>query len=215
MTRSIHKVPRRGRVAVLVATLFIACGLTSCGFTVGEPNNATEGSTMKTTEFSRLDDAGVAQILASKSMRLDFRQGAIPKADVGLPESAYAPDVVAPMGDKFKLSITGGSGTLAAETDHVRFTTTDTNPDLDLIYYFLTTEDLDQYVQLLRDAVTDYGLNADATNRWIDDALKNPEKKSNYSLGNGNKLGFNVGYDLRYDGSKKTQVIIVAVSAAS
>ncbi|WP_237762411.1 hypothetical protein [Arthrobacter sp. ERGS1:01] len=170
---------------------------------------------METTEFSRLDDAGVAQILASKSMRLDFRQGTIPKAEVGLPDSAYAPDVVAPTGDKFTLSVTGGSGTLNAQTDHVRFTTTDTSPDLDLVYYFLTTESLDQYVQLVRDAVTDYGLNADAANRWIDGALKDPGKKSNYSLGDGNKLGFNVGYDLRYDGSKKTQVIIVTVSAAS
>ncbi|WP_104087191.1 hypothetical protein [Arthrobacter sp. GMC3] len=170
---------------------------------------------MVTTEFSRLDDTGVSAILASKSMRLDFQQGTIPKSDVGLPESSYGPDVVAPAGEKFTLSIKGNAGTLEAQTDHVRFSTTDSSPGLDMVYYFLTTENVDDYVQLVRDAITDYGLDAEASNRWIESVLSKPGKKSNYSLGDGNKLGFNVGYDLRYDGSKQVQVIIVTVSASS
>lgn len=168
---------------------------------------------MQTTEFSRLDEAGIAEIKASGSLRLDFRGGHIPKSDVGLPASAYGPDVIAKKGEKFRLAITGSAGTLQAETDHVRFGTTDTSPDIDLIYYFLTANNLEDYVQLLRDGVRDYGLDAEVIERWISDAEAHPDKKSSYSVGDGNALGFKVGYDLRYDGSKETKVVIVTVSA--
>ena len=168
---------------------------------------------MQTTEFSRLDEAGIADILASGSLRLDFSRGAIAKSDVGLAADSYAPDLKAPDGGSFALEITGSGGVLSATTDRVRFTTTDTSPDIDLIYYFLTATSLEEYVQLLRDGVRDYGLDADATERWISGAEADPGKESSYSLGNGKALGFNVGYDLRYDGSKDTQVVIVTVSA--
>jgi hypothetical protein len=203
----------RRRTVLAAAAVVLAGGVTGCGYTIGGQGEPTAGSRAATPEFSMLDDAGVKQILASKSMRLDFRRGTIAKSDVGLPGSAYGPDVLAPAGEKLTLSIKGNDGTLEAETNHVRFTTTDTSPDLDLVYYFLTTENLDDYVQLLRDGIRDYGLDADTTKLWIDDTLNNPGDKSSHSLGEGNKLGFNVGYDLRYDGGKKTQVIIVTVSA--
>lgn len=169
---------------------------------------------MQTTEFSHLDEAGIAEIQASGSIRLDFRTGTIAKSGVGLALDSYAPDLKAPGGGSFELEITGPSGVLSTTTDRVRFTTTDTSPDIDLIYYFLTANSLEEYVQLLRDGVRDYGLDAEATERWISGAEAEPSKKSSYSLGNGNTLGFNVGYDLRYDGSKETQVVIVTVSAA-
>lgn len=39
---------------------------------------------MQTTEFLRLDEAGIAEINSSASVRLDFRSGAMAKSDVGL-----------------------------------------------------------------------------------------------------------------------------------
>ncbi len=203
----------RGRWALTIAALLLACSLISCGITSDNSAETTQESTMQTTEFSRLDDAGIQALMASKSVRLDFRNGTIAKSDVGLAEDSYAPDLLAPSGSTFTLEIQGSQGLLTATTDRVRFTTTDTAPDIDLVYYFLTASNLDDYVQLLRDGVRDYGLDEEGTNRWIEGALADPDKKSSFSLGVGNNLGFNVGYDLRYDGTKDVQVIIVTVSA--
>lgn len=208
--------PKLRRRTVLVgAAVVLGMGLNGCGFTIREtsgPPHFTPEELADDAEFSTLDDLGIARAQASKSLRFDFSRGAIAKSDVGLPDSAYGPDVIAKKGEKFRLAITGSAGTLEAETDHVRFGTTDTSPDIDLIYYFLTASNLEDYVQLLRDGVRDYGLDAEVTERWISGAEADPGNESSYSVGDGDALGFKVGYDLRYDGSKKTQVIIVTVS---
>lgn len=169
---------------------------------------------MQTSEFSRLDDAGIKQITASKSVRLDFRSGAIAKSGVGLAVDSYGPDLVAPKGDYFTLNIPGPQGILTATTDRIRFGTTDTRDNIDTVYYFLTATNLDDYIQLLRDGVRDYGFDSEVTERWIESTLNNPDKKSSnsYSLGPGTKLGFNVEYDLSYDSSKEVQAITVTVS---
>ncbi len=167
---------------------------------------------MQDTEFSRLDAAGVAQIKESGVMRLDFTGDAIAKADVGLSDSAIAPDVVAPKGTTFALSVKGSNGVLSAQTDHVRFTTTSSIPDIYIVYYFLTATNLPDFAKLVRDGVAAYGMNSDAAERWLDTTEADPGRKSNYSLGSGDKLGFDVGYELSYDGSKDIQVIVVTVS---
>ncbi len=150
----------------------------------------------------------------SKSLRLDFRKGFIAKSDVGLQDSDYASDVMADKrrGEKFRLTVKGTAGTLEAETDHVRFLTSDFIPTLEMVTYFLTTESLDEYVQLLRAAVQDYGLSSEPVERWIETTRNNPGRQFDYSLNVGSKLGFDVGYELSYDGSKNVQVIIVSVS---
>lgn len=121
------------------------------------------------TEFLMLDESGVAKINTGKSIRLDFRTDAIVKSDVGLPDSAYGPGLVAPQGEKF---------------------------------------------QLVRGGVANLGIDqADAEN-WIESVKAHPEEKHEYVLSPGFRPGFAVSYDLRYDGSKRTQVIIVSVPAS-
>ena len=203
----------RSTLWLLMAAL--ACfALTGCGFTLGGPSTNTQEAPMPTTEFSLLNEQGVAQIKESKSIRLDFRTGALIKHEVGLPDSAYGPELVAPRGQKFLLSIVGSEDTVTAETDHVRFTTTDTMPTLDIIYYFLTADTGEEYFALVREGVEKYGIDrADAEN-WIDSVKARPDEKHEYVLTPGFSPGFGVTYDLRYDGSKATQVIIVSVSAS-
>ncbi|MHA7241915.1 hypothetical protein [Paeniglutamicibacter antarcticus] len=67
-------------------------------------------------------------------------------------------------------------------------------------------------MQLLRAAVQDYGLSSEPVERWIETTRNNPGRQFDYSLNVGSKLGFDVGYELSYDGSKNVQVIIVSVS---
>lgn len=215
MRRTIGSRTGPNRWPTALATVALVGGLAGCSISIENPATPTQENSMQTTEFSRLDEAGIADIKASGSLRLDFSSGAIAKSDVGLAVDSYAPDLKAPDGGNFDLEITGPAGVLSAKTDRVRFTTTDTSPEIDLIYYFLTAKSLADYVKVLRDGVRDYGLDAEATERWISGAEADPNKKSSYSLGDGNALGFNVGYDLRYDGGKDTQVVIVTISAGS
>lgn len=170
---------------------------------------------MDSAEFSTLDELGIARVKASKSLRLDFRGGSIAKSDVGLQDSAYGPDVVALDGEMLRLTIRGTGGTLEAATDHVRFFTTETSPELTMVTYFLTAETLDEYVQLLRDAVQEHGLDAEAVERWVEETETDPGDKDSHAIGSESDKGFYLGYDLRYDGGKEIQVIIVTVSKLS
>lgn len=163
--------------------------------------------------FSILDDSGLQRVKQNGSARFDFREGAIAKPDVGLPDSAYAPDLVAPDGTKFQLQLEGVTGVREAETDRIRFNTTDTIPTMDIVYYFLTAGSFEDLSRLLSEGVEKYGIDADAVERWIDTVETNPGIKDSYALAPGNALGFDVVYDRRYDGSKDAQVAIVPVSA--
>lgn len=208
----------RRRAVLASAAVVLGSVLGGCGFSVrktsGPPGFSAE-ELVDSAEFSTLDELGIARAKTSKSLRVDFRGGSIAKSDVGLQDSAYGPEVIAPDGEMLRLTIRGTGGTLDAATDHVRFFTTDTSPELTMVTYFLTAETLDEYVQLLRDAVREYGLDAEAVERWVEETKRDPGDKASYAIGSESDKGFYVGYDLRYDGSKEIQLIIVTVSRLS
>lgn len=211
----VHGITHTPRRTMLIASAgVLGAALTGCGFSVrnasGAPNFTPE-ELVDTAEFCTLNELGIARAKASKSLRLDFRAGSIPKSDVGLPDSAYGPDAVAKESEKFQLTTMGTAGTLTAQTDHVRFGATDTSPIVDSVHYFPTVETLEDDLKILRDAVDSYGPHTVPVERWIASAQENPGKKSSYAVGAGKSLGFDVEYDLRYDGSKKQQVISVGV----
>lgn len=64
----------------------------------------------------------------------------------------------------------------------------------------------------IRDGVKALGIDQADAEYWIQGVIKaRPDDKHEYVLSPGFKPGFTVSYDLRYDGSKATQVIIVSV----
>lgn len=68
---------------------------------------------------------------------------------------------------------------------------------------------------LIRDGVDRYGIDSQSAERWIESISSRPEEGSDFALPPGNSTGLQITYDLRYDGSKDTQVIIVHVNPAS
>jgi hypothetical protein len=67
---------------------------------------------------------------------------------------------------------------------------------------------------LIRDGVHRYGTDSESAERWIESISRRPEDKTDFALGPGTSTGLQVTYDLRYDGSKDVQVIIVHVNPA-
>ncbi|WP_336885601.1 hypothetical protein [Arthrobacter sp. FW305-BF8] len=59
-----------------------------------------------------------------------------------------------------------------------------------------------------------YGIDTDSAEGWIESISRKPEDKSNFAVSPGTSTGLLVTYDLRYDGSKDVQVIIVHVNPA-
>lgn len=112
---------------------------------------------MDDAQFSTFNELGIAWALNARSLRVGFREGSIAKSDVGLPDSDTGPEIEpdTSKGQKPRLTIQGSAGILEAEPDRVRFFSTDATPVLERVTYFLVTESLDAYVQLLRDAVQD------------------------------------------------------------
>ncbi|CAN7577691.1 hypothetical protein LJR014_004181 [Arthrobacter sp. LjRoot14] len=204
------------QAAALVA---LACCLALTGCQISNPN-ATEptpqgSSTMSTSEYSTLDAAGVEQIRATKTARLDMSSGSLKKADVRVSEESYGPEINTRDSGKIALTIAAPSGEITGETDRIRFNTTNKRPDFSEVTYFLTADSADQYFSLIRDGVQRYGIDSASAERWIASAEADPAKKSDFSITPGSSTGLEVNYDLRYDGSKDTQVIIVHVSPAA
>ena len=169
---------------------------------------------MKTSEYSTLDAAGVSAIRDTKTARLDMTSGRLEKAAVRVTQDSYGPEINTRDSGRISLSIMAPNGEITAETDRIRFNTTAKRTDFSEVTYFLTADSLDEYVELIRDGVERYGLDSASAERWISSTEADPASKSDFSIKPGTATGLTVNYDLRYDGGKDTQVIIVHVLPA-
>jgi hypothetical protein len=211
--------PRAAVVLVLLPVL--AAGLALAGCQAAQPNNPnattspSAGSTVKTSEFSTLDAAGVENIRDTKIARLDMSSGRLEKDAVRVTRDSYGPEINTRDSGKVSLNIVAPNGEITAETDRIRFNTTDTRTDFSEVTYFLTASSPDEYFELIRDGVERYGISAESAEDWITSTQADPGSKSDFSITPGTDTGLVVNYDLRYDGSKDTQVIIVHVLPAA
>ncbi|XAS67275.1 hypothetical protein V3C33_17845 [Micrococcaceae bacterium Sec5.7] len=210
-------VPRhRRQAAVVLLALTGSLAMAGCqlnGPIATEPTS--QGSTVSTSEFSTLDAAGVDRIRTGRTARLDMSSGTLQKADVRVTADSYGPEIKVKDGGKIALTIVGPAGEIEGETDRIRFNTTDARADFSEVTYFLTTGSMDGYVSLIHEGVDKYGISSEVAERWIDSMGKRPRDKSDFALDPGTSTGLSVTYDLRYDGAKDTQVIIVHVAPAS
>ncbi|RAX45024.1 hypothetical protein DQ354_11360 [Arthrobacter sp. AQ5-06] len=204
---------QRRRPAVVLLALTASLALTGCQISGTTTEPTSQGSTMSTSEFSALDAAGVDQIRESKTARLDMSSGRLEKAAVRVTEDSYGPEINTRDSGKIKLTILAPGGEIRGETDRIRFNTTNKRPDFSEVTYFLTADSPDEYFELIRDGVERYGIDSDSAERWIAGAQRDPERKSDFSITSGTSTGLDVNYDLRYDGGKETQVIIVHVGS--
>jgi hypothetical protein len=203
------------RQAAVVLALTGSLTLAGCQIRGTTTEPTSQGSTMSSSEFSTLDAAGVDQIRATRAARLDMSSGSLMKADVRVTEDSYGPEINTRDSGKITLTIEAPAGKITGETDRIRFNTTDKRPDFSEVTYFLTAESADEYFGLIRDGVRRYGINGDSAERWISSTAADPTKKSDFSITSGTSTGLDVNYDLRYDGGKNTQVIIVHVRPAA
>lgn len=202
---------RRAVASIAVVTAIVS--LTACGIRIPpiDPNpDSDKGTTVTGTDLSTLDADGIARILDSKEARFDMSEGTIDKSVLGLPADEYAPDVQSRDG-LISLSIVGPQGTVEAETDRIRFFTTDAQPDVDRITYFLVAESPEQFFDLLRAGSDAYGLDRASVDDWIDSVATDSDGVSDFSFAPGTSVGLNVNYDVRYDSSAAVQVAIVEV----
>jgi hypothetical protein len=209
---------RRFRRQAAVVLLVLAGSFALTGCQISSPN-ATEptsqGSTVSTSEFSTLDAAGVEQIRATKTARLDMSSGSLKKADVRVTEDSFGPEITTQDTGKIALTVVAPNGEITGETDRIRFKTTAARTDFSEVTYFLTADSPEAYFSLIRDGVQRYGIDSASAERWITSAEADTATKSDFSITSGTDTGLEVNYDLRYDGAKGTQVIIVHVSAAT
>jgi hypothetical protein len=205
----------RRQVAVVLLALTGSLALAGCRISGTATEPTSQGSTMGTSEFSTLDAAGVDQIRATKTARLDMSSGSLTKAAVRVTEDSYGPEINTRDSGKIALTIAAPNGEISGETDRIRFKTTEKRPDFSEVTYFLTAGSADEYFELIRDGVQRYGIDSDSAERWISSAEADPAKRSDFSITSGTATGLEVNYDLRYDGGKDTQVIIVHVSPAT
>ena len=196
---------------IAASFLLVPLLLTGCVVPYGGAGAATT-ATAAANGYARLDEAGIAQIKASKSARLDMTSGQLTKESVGLESgTSQAPDVLMRDG-MMELIIEGPTGTVRAHTDRLRLNGMNNGPDFSQVTYFLTAGSLEDFTALLRDGVDRYGIPGESAERWIESISSRPEDKGDFALEPGTSTGLDVIYDLRYDGAKDVQVIIVHVT---
>jgi hypothetical protein len=194
----------------LLASLVLAgCAVTGPGSSPTLSTAPSPPSGAKT--YSRLNPAGIQQIKASKMARFDMTLGKLTKESVGLKDgTSQAPDVLISNG-VMELIIEAPTGLIRAKTDRLRLNGMNNRPDFREITFFLTAESLQDFTALIRDGVERYGIPSASAEDWIESMSSRPEDKSDFALAPGTSTGLQVQYDLRYDGSKTHQVIIVHV----
>jgi hypothetical protein len=197
----------------LAATfLLLPLLLTGCVVHHGGSDATTTATATAADGYSTLDAAGIARIKASKVARLDMTSGKLTKSSVGLEDgTSQSPDVKISDGT-MTLDIAGPQGNISARTDRLRLNGMNKGPFFSEITYFLTAHSLEDYTALIRDGVDRYGIPSDSAERWIESTSGSPQDKSNFALVSGKSTGLRITYDLRYDGSKDVQVIIVHVN---
>ena len=202
----------------LVAT-FLLASLVLTGCAAAVPDGSATASTAPTPlsgakTFSRLDPAGIEQIKKSRTALFDMTTGELTKRGVGLENgTSQAPDVLISDG-LMELKIEAPTGLISAKTDRLRLNGMNNRSDFREITYFLKAESFENFTALIRDGVDRYGIPSDSAERWIESMSSRPEDEGDFSLAPGTLTGLQVSYDLRYDGSKDVQVIIVHVHPA-
>lgn len=220
MRAALRRAGLSGRLVVVAFVIAGCAALSACqvsvtGSQTRQPCPQTSpGNAPSASGLSTLDAVGAEKIRCELQARLDLSSGKLMKSAVGLPDSSYGPEINTRGEGKIALSIVAPQGAIEASTDRIRFNTTDARPDFSTVTYFLTASTAEEFFELIRDGVQKYGIESDSAERWISSASADPEKKSAYSLTSGTSTGLEVNYDLRYDGSKDVQVIIVNVSPA-
>lgn len=198
--------------AILLAVPLV---LTGCVVPYGGENLRGTATAIPGDGYARLDEAGIAQIKTAKAARFDMSSGQLTKESVDLKDgSSEAPDVIMRDG-LMALEIQGPSGTVNAQTDRLRLNGMNTRSDFTEVTYFLTADSLQEYTALIRDGVDRYGIDSESAERWIESTSSRAEKRSDFAIQPGTSTGLEITYDLRYDGSKDVQVIIVHVSPLS
>lgn len=199
---------------IAASFLLVPLLLTGCVVPYGGSDTTATTTATAADGYATLDAAGIAQIKASKAARLDMTSGQLTKESVGLQGgTSQAPDIKIRDG-AMELHIDGPTGLVRATTDRLRLNGMDNGPDFSEVTYFLTANSLEDYTALIRDGVNRYGIDKESAEGWIESISNRPEDKSDFALGPGTSTGLDVTYDLRYDGSKDVQVIIVHVNPA-
>jgi hypothetical protein len=145
-----------GRIAGALLTVAL---LAACTSTPGK-----EAPTLGPNEFSRLDDAGIAQIREHRFARFDLRHGTLRPQDVGLPADPAGTII----GDPSKPEITVELvGPVATETITTR--TLDVMPGerTATITFFRDPVDRDAAAALLRTERTVWGIRAQDVDTWL------------------------------------------------
>ncbi|MGR0159161.1 hypothetical protein ACUUMC_04505 [Paenarthrobacter nitroguajacolicus] len=110
-----------------------------------------------------------------------------------------------------ELNIEAPKGLISAKTDRLRLNGMNNRSDFRELTFFLRADSFEDFTALIRDGVDRYGIPSESAEGWIESMSNRTEDEGDFSLAAGTATGLEVSYDLRYDGSKGVQVIIVHV----
>ncbi|HWS32292.1 MAG TPA: hypothetical protein VN408_06060 [Actinoplanes sp.] len=146
---------RAGRVAGALLTVVLLAGC------IHRPGK--EAPTLGPNEFSRLDEAGIAQIKEHRFARFDLRDGTLLPEDVGLPETS-SPIIGDPRDPEITVELVGPDGT---ETITTRTLGVSPSKRHGSIQFFRAPADRTAAAALLREDEKVWGIQAGRVDSWL------------------------------------------------
>jgi hypothetical protein len=159
---------------------------------------------------SQLTEAGLKQIEESGEVVLDFSKGELLRSDVGLALEDPVPDVA--FGKMLTLRLVGPKGAVTTRTDRVRFESVRGTKEIASVYYFLVADSAEGLFGQLRQGVKDFGLPGQRVEQYIADVELARDEEYQSPVGEGYRIGSEVGFEPEYGGPGHVNVTIVTVS---
>lgn len=182
-----------GTLTARLALAFFTAGLvfllTGCVLAGQHRDEVTDMQTLKSrvdeVGYSRLDDAGVQEIVDSQIAKFDLRSGTETLPAVGLQGSKTGPAIGGANKPDILLVLDGPQGREITDTRTILISVSPRTNTLDEIVYWRSAKDLDGAIAEVRDGITRWGYSRERVDRWVDrtEVHRNDSEKSVVSSG--------------------------------
>lgn len=179
----------RLRAAFVICWLVIAVTATGCGLVADGNDKGGDVTSLRSmvdeVGYSRLDDAGVQEIVDSRIAKFDLRSGTETLSAVGLEGRRLGPAIGGPSDPEMLLVLDGPNGREIVETRTIMIGVSALEQTLYEIVYWRSAESLDAAIAEVRDGIQRWGYSPQQVDLWIDSVEKhrNDSEKSLVSSG--------------------------------
>ncbi|GAB10220.1 hypothetical protein GOARA_053_00470 [Gordonia araii NBRC 100433] len=135
--------------------------------------------------YSKLDDAGIAEIHRTGIIKLDIRSGEIPLASVGLERSLLGPTIGDPSGSDMLLVLDGPTAREKVVSSTVTASVDELMRCVGVVTFWRVAETRAEAFNILREGVNQWGFSAERVEAWRKSIESEPDSDGDAVISKG------------------------------